>query len=60
MDFFYIVVLTEKLKNIQREEDDYMSISKIIIIDMVDILIKLNIEKILYDLSEVIIFIQEQ
>ncbi len=30
-----------------------MSISKIIIIDMVDILIKLNIEKTLYDLSEV-------
>jgi len=31
-----------------------MSISKIVIIDMVEILIKLNIEKNLYDLSEVI------
>ena len=30
-----------------------MSISKIIIIEMVEILIKLNIEKSLYDLSQV-------
>jgi len=30
-----------------------MSISKIVIIDMVEILIKLNIEKTLFDLSEV-------
>lgn len=31
-----------------------MSISKIVIIDMVDILTKLNIEKNLYELSEVL------
>lgn len=34
-----------------------MSISKIVLIEMVDILINLDIEKKLFDLSEVIIYI---